>query len=108
MGTNLPHVFGRSAGATSRLVTVQSTLSCEEWNAEGSYAQKDEKTGRIYYELQRHGMEAKRRVSKRMKECQKDMEEKLLGILFMHSQIFGRRALRDLLDRTKGILSPLG
>ena len=68
-------------------------------------SRKDEKTGRIYYELTCHGMEAKRRVSKRMKECQKDMEEKLLGILFMHSQIFGRRALRDLLGRANGILS---
>lgn len=69
-------------------------------------SRKDEKTGRIYYELTRRGIEAERRVSKRMKECQKDMEEKLLGILFMHSQMFGRKALRELLGRANNILSP--
>lgn len=62
-------------------------------------SKKDEKTGRIYYELTRRGMEAEKRVSKGMKGCQKDMEEKLLGILCMHSQMFGRKALRDLLGR---------
>ena len=41
-----------------------------------------------------------------MKECQKDMEEKLLGILCMHSQMFGRKALRDLLGRANKLGSP--
>jgi DNA-binding PadR family transcriptional regulator len=66
---------------------------------------KDEKSGRIYYELTRRGMETEKRVSKRMKECQKDME-KLLGILCMHSQIFGRKALRDLLRHANNLGSP--
>ena len=69
-------------------------------------ARKDEKTGRIYYELTRRGMEAEKRVSRRMKECRKDMEEKLLGILCMHSQMFGRKALRDLLERANSPGSP--
>jgi len=69
-------------------------------------ARKDEKTGRIYYELTRRGMEAEKRVSKGMKGCQKDMEEKLLGILCMHSQMFGRKALRDLLGRANKLGSP--
>jgi DNA-binding PadR family transcriptional regulator len=60
---------------------------------------KDEKSGRIYYELTRRGVEAEKGVLKRLKECQKDMEEKLLGILSIHAQIFGRKAFRDLLGR---------
>jgi DNA-binding PadR family transcriptional regulator len=62
-------------------------------------SRKDEKSGRIYYELTRRGVEAEKGVPKRLKECQKDMEEKLLGILSMHAQIFGRKAFRDLLGR---------
>jgi DNA-binding PadR family transcriptional regulator len=60
---------------------------------------KDEKSGRIYYELTRRGVEAEKGVLKRLNECQKDMEEKLLGILSIHAQIFGRKAFRDLLGR---------
>jgi DNA-binding PadR family transcriptional regulator len=62
-------------------------------------SRKDEKSGRIYYELTGRGVEAERGVLKKVKECQKDMEEKLLGILSMHTQIFGRKAFRDLLGR---------
>lgn len=62
-------------------------------------SRKDEKSGRIYYELTRRGVEAEKGVLKRLKECQKDMEEKLLGILSMHAQIFGRKPFRDLLGR---------
>ncbi len=69
-------------------------------------SKKDEKTGRIYYELTRRGMEAEKKVSKGMKGCQKEMEEKLLGILCMHSQMFGRKALRDLLARANKLGSP--
>jgi hypothetical protein len=36
-----------------------------------------------------------------MKDSQKDMEEKLLGILSMHAAIFGQKALRNLLKRVK-------
>lgn len=62
-------------------------------------SRKDEKSGRIYYELTRRGVEAEKGVLKRLKECQKDMEEKLLGILSVHAQIFGRKAFRELLGR---------
>jgi DNA-binding PadR family transcriptional regulator len=62
-------------------------------------SRKDGKSGRIYYELTRRGVEAEKEVLKRLKESQKDMEEKLLGILSMHAQIFGRKAFRDLLER---------
>ena len=62
-------------------------------------SRKDEKSGRIYYELTRRGVDAEKGVLDRIKECQKDMEEKLLGILSMHAQIFGRKAFRELLGR---------
>lgn len=66
-------------------------------------SRRDERSGRIYYELTRRGMEAEERLSKSMKECKKDMDERLLGILSMHAQIFGRKALRDLLGRAKNL-----
>jgi hypothetical protein len=44
-------------------------------------------------------VEAENGVLKKVKECQKDMEEKLLGILSMHAQIFGRKAFRELMGR---------
>jgi DNA-binding PadR family transcriptional regulator len=66
-------------------------------------SRKDEKSGRIYYELTRRGIEAEKSMSTMTKECQKDVEEKLLGILYMHSEMFGRKALRDLLARANKI-----
>jgi DNA-binding PadR family transcriptional regulator len=66
-------------------------------------SRKDQESGRIYYELTRRGMEAEKKMSARMRECQKDAEGKLLGILYMHSEMFGRKALRDLLARANKI-----
>jgi DNA-binding PadR family transcriptional regulator len=68
-------------------------------------SKKDGKTGRIYYELTSRGMEAQEGMAKKMKGLQKDTEEKLLGILCMHSEMFGRKALRDLLKRANGLIS---
>jgi DNA-binding PadR family transcriptional regulator len=62
-------------------------------------SRKDTKSGRIYYELTRRGLEAERKMLSKMKESQRDIEEKLLGILCMHAGMFGRRALKDLLSR---------
>jgi DNA-binding PadR family transcriptional regulator len=64
-------------------------------------SRKDSKSRRVYYELTARGMGARRRVFRRMKDSQKDMEERLLGILSMHASIFGKRALRNLLKRAK-------
>jgi DNA-binding PadR family transcriptional regulator len=66
-------------------------------------SKKDEKSGRIYYELTHRGMEAEKRMLAKTKECQRDVEEKLLGILYMHAEMFGRKALRDLLTRANKI-----
>ena len=62
-------------------------------------SRKDKKTGRVYYELTQRGVDAKEDVMKRSKEYQKEMEEKLLGILSMHGVVFGQKALSDLLRR---------
>lgn len=43
---------------------------------------------------------------KRIKESQKEWEEKLLGILAMHAEVFGRRALHDLLIRGRILAKP--
>jgi len=66
-------------------------------------SRKDEKSGRIYYELTSEGLEAGKKLSAHMKECQRDSEEKLLGILHMHLEVFGRKALKDLLARANRI-----
>jgi len=68
-------------------------------------SKKDVKSGRIYYELTGRGMEAKEAMGKKMKGLERDMQEKLLGILCMHSQMFGRKALRDLLRRATSLVS---
>jgi len=68
-------------------------------------SKKDEKSGRIYYELTQRGMQAEKTMSTRMKEYQKDVEKKLLGFLYMHSEMFGRKASRDLLARANRISS---
>jgi PadR family transcriptional regulator PadR len=68
-------------------------------------SKKDGKSGRIYYELTDRGREAEEAMAKKMNGLAKDMEEKLLGILCMHSQMFGRKALRDLLRRANSLVS---
>ncbi|MGA2790454.1 MAG: PadR family transcriptional regulator [Candidatus Bathyarchaeia archaeon] len=60
---------------------------------------RDEGSSRVYYALTRKGRTAQRKILIRIKESQKEWEEKLLGILAMHAEVFGRRALRDLLVR---------
>jgi len=67
---------------------------------------RDEKSGRVYYALTRKGRTAQKKVLKRIKESQKEWEEKLLGILAMHAEVFGRRALHDLLARGKLLAKP--
>ena len=62
-------------------------------------SRKDEKTGRVYYELTRQGREAQDSVLRRVRESQEEWEEKLLGILAMYAQVFGRKALKDVLKR---------
>ena len=67
---------------------------------------RDEKSGRVYYALTSRGRNAQARVFKGIKESQKEWEEKLLGILAMHAEVFGRKALLDLLERGKPLAKP--
>jgi DNA-binding PadR family transcriptional regulator len=69
-------------------------------------SRKDEKSGRVYYELTHRGIEAHGRLSKRTAEIRRDMEEKLLGALCIHAAVFGRKALKDLLKRAPMRLIP--
>ena len=67
---------------------------------------REERSGRVYYALTPKGRTAQERVFKQIKKSQKDWEEKLLGILAMHAEVFGRRALHDLLERGKLLAKP--
>jgi DNA-binding PadR family transcriptional regulator len=60
-------------------------------------SKKDETTGRVYYKLTGQGREAQRQLSRRIRESREECEEKLLGVLALHEQVFGRKALKNLL-----------
>jgi DNA-binding PadR family transcriptional regulator len=62
---------------------------------------RKERSGRVYYALTPKGRTAQERVLKQIKKSQKEWEEKLLGILAVHAEVFGRRALHALLERGK-------
>jgi DNA-binding PadR family transcriptional regulator len=62
---------------------------------------RDAESSRVYYALTAKGRTAQTKILRRIKESQKKWEEKLLGILAMYSEVFGRRALHDLLKRAK-------
>ena len=62
---------------------------------------RDKKSARVYYELTQRGVEAQEKMVKRISTSQKEWEKKLLGILSLHAEVFGHRALTDLLKRVK-------
>jgi DNA-binding PadR family transcriptional regulator len=59
------------------------------------------KSSRVYYALTPKGRTAQEKVFRQIEKSQKEWEEKLLGILAMHAEVFGRRALNALLKRGK-------
>ena len=67
---------------------------------------RDKKSGRVYYALTPKGRTAQAKAFRRIKESQREWEGKLLGILAMHAEVFGRRALHDLLERGKLFVKP--
>jgi DNA-binding PadR family transcriptional regulator len=67
---------------------------------------EDQKSGRVYYALTPRGRAAQARVFKRIKQSRKEWEEKLLGILAMYAEVFGRKALLDLLERGRTLAKP--
>ena len=60
-------------------------------------SKKDETTGRVYYKLTGQGRQAQRQLSRRIRESREEWREKLLGVLAVHEQVFGRKALKNLL-----------
>jgi len=62
---------------------------------------REKRSGRVYYALTPKGRMAQGRVLRQIKKSQKEWEEKLLGILAMNAEVFGRGALQNLLDRAK-------
>ncbi len=67
---------------------------------------RGERSARVYYALTPKGRRAQERVFKQIKKSKKEWEEKLLGILAMHAEVFGRKALHDLLERGKLLAKP--
>src|SRR5208283_4220318 len=64
-------------------------------------SRKDNASGRVYYELIQRGIESQGRMTKKIRKSRKQWDEKLLGILSLHAEVFGRRALTDLLKQMK-------
>jgi DNA-binding PadR family transcriptional regulator len=64
---------------------------------------RDETSSRVYYALTPKGRTVQTKTMKRIKESQKEWEGKMLGILAMHAEVFGRRALLDLLIRGRSL-----
>ena len=67
---------------------------------------REVRSSRVYYSLTPKGRIAQKRVFKQIKKSQKEWEEKLLGILAMNAEVFGRRALENLLERAKLLTKP--
>ena len=67
---------------------------------------RDIRSSRVYYALTPKGRTTQKRVFRQIKKSQKVWEEKLLGILAMNAEVFGPRALHDLLERAKVLTKP--
>jgi DNA-binding PadR family transcriptional regulator len=67
---------------------------------------REKRSGRVYYSLTPKGRTAQERVLRQIKKSQKEWEEKLLGILAVNAEVFGRRALHHLLGRAKLLTKP--
>ncbi len=64
-------------------------------------SKKEESSGRIYYELTTKGKAASERVSENLGEVKEDFDEKLRGFLEIYSELFGRKALNELVGTKK-------
>ena len=60
---------------------------------------EDRSSGRVYYELTQRGIRSQERITNRIRKSRKQWEEKLLGILSLHAEVFGRKALDNLLGQ---------
>jgi DNA-binding PadR family transcriptional regulator len=64
-------------------------------------SRRDESSGRVYYELTPEGRLGREELSRKLEEHRGEMEERLLGTLAIHEEMFGRRALSSLLRRAE-------
>jgi len=62
---------------------------------------KDNASGRVYYQLTQRGIESQNKMLRKIHKSRKQWEEKLLGILSLHVEVFGRRALTELLKQMR-------
>lgn len=60
---------------------------------------KDGASRRVYYELTSNGKHAVTDLLDELDEHREDFEEKMLGLLAIYQEIFGRRSLRRVLKR---------
>ena len=60
-------------------------------------SREDRTSARVYYELTQRGIQSQERVTQKIRKSRKQWEEKLLGILSLHAEVFGRKALDNLL-----------
>jgi len=64
-------------------------------------SRRDESSGRVYYELTTEGRLAREELSRKLVEYRREMEEGLLGVLAIHEELFGRKAVNDLMKRLR-------
>jgi DNA-binding PadR family transcriptional regulator len=64
-------------------------------------SRRDESSGRVYYELTTEGRLAQEELLRKLGEYRREMEEKLLGVLAIHEELFGRKVVNDLMKRLR-------
>lgn len=62
---------------------------------------KDDASRRVYYELTPKGRDVLGDILRDLDKHQEDVEDKLLGVLGIYQEVFGRRGLNRLLSRIK-------
>jgi DNA-binding PadR family transcriptional regulator len=60
---------------------------------------KDDASGRVYYELTPNGKRTLKDLLQQLNEHREDFEERMLGLLAIYQEVFGRRGLNRLLNR---------
>ena len=66
-------------------------------------SRKDGSSRRVYYELTKRGVRTQTSLAEKAKDRQGEMEERFLGMLSMYGSIFGPKALRTLLKRSRNM-----
>ncbi len=64
-------------------------------------SKKDQTSGRLYYDLTARGRAASERLSEDLREVKEDFDEKLRGFIVIYSEMFGQKALNELIGTKK-------